>query len=374
MKILNSMYIDARKTAIILIFILLIILVDYWIKPITGKTIIYVDDDLRTEDATHKRTIQSAINIAKPGDIIRVAAGTYYENLYITVDNLEIIGESINSTIIDGRGIGNTIYITAKNVKITGFTIRNSRSKCEPGIRIDVSKNIITNNVIEHNPDGIFLYGAYDCIIESNTISSNLKSGITPQGGSRNITIRNNIISNNGGNGIFFYASSTSLVEQNVLSNNSMRAIGMWDNSNNNAIIKNEILNNQEGVVLTNSFKNIIRNNRIENNKYGIRLSRSSGNEITHNNFINNERQVEISESTNNAWDDGSEGNYWSDYRGVDSNNDGIGDTPYAIDSNNKDNCPLINKVNIFEQHEKTKTILLDVYHSGHDFSSFTSL
>src|SRR5208337_2623103 len=36
------------------------------------------------------------------------------------------------------------------------------------------------------------------------------------------------------------------------------------------------------------------------------------------------------------------EGNYWSDYSGVDANRDGIGDTPYVIDANNTDNFPLM--------------------------------
>jgi len=55
-----------------------------------------------------------------------------------------------------------------------------------------------------------------------------------------------------------------------------------------------------------------------------------------------------------NIWDDGypSGGNYWSDYAGVDEKSgpnqnqpgsDGIGDTPYVINSNNRDNYPLIN-------------------------------
>ena len=42
-------------------------------------------------------------------------------------------------------------------------------------------------------------------------------------------------------------------------------------------------------------------------------------------------------------FDDGCEGNYWSGYNGTDSDFDGIGDTPYIIDSNNIDHYPLMN-------------------------------
>ena len=36
------------------------------------------------------------------------------------------------------------------------------------------------------------------------------------------------------------------------------------------------------------------------------------------------------------------EGNYWSEYNGTDSNQDGIGDTPYTINANNIDHYPLM--------------------------------
>lgn len=43
-----------------------------------------------------------------------------------------------------------------------------------------------------------------------------------------------------------------------------------------------------------------------------------------------------------NIWDNGTTGNYWSNYNGTDNNGDGIGDTPYVIDHNNQDNYPLM--------------------------------
>jgi nitrous oxidase accessory protein NosD len=42
------------------------------------------------------------------------------------------------------------------------------------------------------------------------------------------------------------------------------------------------------------------------------------------------------------TWDNGKEGNYWSDYNGTDGNHDGIGDTPYVVDVLNQDRYPLM--------------------------------
>jgi hypothetical protein len=66
----------------------------------------------------------------------------------------------------------------------------------------------------------------------------------------------------------------------------------------------------------------------------------SSNNRFYHNNFYSG-----LSGATAglNIWNGTCEGNYWSDYAGSDSNYDGIGDTPYVIDSNNIDHCPLMN-------------------------------
>jgi len=99
------------------------------------------------------------------------------------------------------------------------------------------------------------------------------------------------------------------------------------------------------------NYNSISGNNITANNVDGIRLYSSSSNSIFRNNFVNNAQQVYSSDSVN-TWDDGypSGGNYWSDYNGTDlysgpyqniTGSDGIGDTPYIIDGNNRDRYPF---------------------------------
>jgi hypothetical protein len=81
----------------------------------------YVDDDGGSGiDFTN---IQDAVDAAYEGDIIYVYNGTYYERISIP-NSLTLIGENRSANII-GMGSGKCVYITASNVTIEGFTIRN---------------------------------------------------------------------------------------------------------------------------------------------------------------------------------------------------------------------------------------------------------
>ena len=95
--------------------------------------------------------IQKGINVAKSGDTVKVVAGTYKEN--VTIDKSLILqGENKDTTIINGSGSGNVIYITANHVTISKFKV----TKGDNGIylianwrihHISIKEVIITSNV-----------------------------------------------------------------------------------------------------------------------------------------------------------------------------------------------------------------------------------
>jgi hypothetical protein len=116
----------------------------------------------------------------------------------------------------------------------------------------------------------------------------------------------------------------------------------------NNSIIQNDLVGNSNGIYLinfgsANTSNNIVVGNNITMNDFGVWNEGSSGNTFYHNNFINNSwTHVRLLSNIREIWDNGFEGNYWSDYNGSDSNQDGIGDTPYVINANNTDHYPLM--------------------------------
>ena len=190
---------------------------------------------------------------------------------------------------------------------------------------------MISDNNAYSNYNGIYLYYSSNNVISDNNASNN-DCGIWIRQLSSNNLISDNNVSNNDC-GIYLYYSSNNLI------------------SDNNAY------SNYNGIYLYYSSNNVISDNNASNNDCGIYLHNSSNNNtIYHNNFINNIDQV-WSDSVN-VWNDGDEGNYWSDYTGQDRTGDGIGDTPYVIDidMNNQDNHPLMGMFSDFKVTWKEET------------------
>jgi parallel beta-helix repeat protein len=132
-------------------------------------------------------------------------------------------------------------------------------------------------------------------------------------------------------------------------------SIGMYMWTKNNTITGNSITESILGILLSGS-NTTITNNYLAKNTQGLFFGFNGDEElipadilISHNGFDNNTFQINgcfCEEYPENepphAWDNGREGNYWSDYNGTDTNNDGIGDTPYVVDIQNQDRFPFM--------------------------------
>src|SRR5271157_2918122 len=173
------------------------------------------------------------------------------------------------------------------------------------------------------------------------------------------VIVRNNIVLNGAGytvtgsgNGPESWNGTTLTNVSNVTVRNvTVKSFtnGIWlVNSSNSTLSGNNVTaNSNNGIWLDSSSGNTLSGNNVTaNNDYCIWADHnSSNNTIYQNNFINNTYQVYSSNLTN-VWDNGSVGNYWSDYltkypNATQIDSSGVWSTPYLIDTNNTDNYPL---------------------------------
>ena len=218
--------------------------------------------------------IRDALRDANDGDTVYVFNGTYYEYFAIS-KSINLIGESKESTIINGSGtsyVVNVIKINADGVKVSGFTIDGGSfwtTGGTTGIEIHSNNNSIIGNII---------YG-------------NRFSGIRLTG--------------------FYYPCSNNTISGNVISNNY---IGIsFSESNDNYISNNKIFNHSQcGLSLFMSYRNEIQRNNIKENPKGIWVSFCSNNIFTQNNFIKNiDKNIKIVSRLSdrgNTWNE----NYWN--------------------------------------------------------------
>ncbi len=285
-------------------------------------------------------TIQGAIDNAKQGHTIQVASGVYLENVVVN-KSITLQGEHRSNTIIDGNGTGNVVAITANNVNLMEFTIRNSGSTgLVSGVYLYRSNwSTIRDNYFTNNQHACWLDNSSNNILSGNNVTGTELHGICLVSSSNhNGIIRNNMTHS----GIAFDGVSYN----NIIGNN---VVGQGIHTflcSYNCIVGNNITRCSTGIGFEMCSFNSIVGNNIMNNSIGILLAAYSlSNSIYHNNFVNNTDQAYVIEWGGwNGWDEGypSGGNYWSDYTGQDLDRDGIGDTPYIIDDHDRDRYPLI--------------------------------
>jgi len=264
--------------------------------------------------------IQTAVYAARSGDTIYVKRGTYHERVMVN-KSVSFVGEHMKTTIIDADLRGSVFRIVHDNVSITGFTIQRSGwSTTHAGVYLDHVQycNIRGNNITDTFFTGVRLYFSSNNSISGNVITANRGHCIYLSDSLNNSIFGNYFVRN--AYCILLLCSKFNQIFANSITKNDGCSISLWSSSNN-SIVGNKVINNRDG----------------------IEVYTSSNNSIYHNNFVNNTNQFNM-DSLMNSWDDcfPSGGNYWSSYSGVDMDNDGIGDTPYVLGTNNTDRYPLM--------------------------------
>jgi len=347
---------------------LALLFVDLWtlslnVQPVKAAGTIFIRLDGTVDPATAPINSIDGVTYTFTGNIS--------DEIVVERNNIVIDGagftlqgiDTLNSTGIHLSGVSD---VTVKRTNIVGFF---------SGIKLDwsASNDLFENNMTD-NDFGIWLHESIGNTITSNSIRGGY-AGVNLAWSRSNTVLNNNVTGNE--YGIVLYWSSNNVADGNNLEENGVGIDLAWSGNNNldenpmvnnakrgwcgvqlrasqhNTITRNIMKNSWYGIdLLYESSKNVITGNNITDSFCSVLLSYSSNNTIHHNNFINNTRQVDNYKSTN-SWDDDypSGGNYWDDYLGVDEKSgpgqdqpgsDGIGDTPYIIDGNNRDRYPII--------------------------------
>lgn len=340
-------------------------------------------------------TIETAIENAAEGSTIFVKKGIYESSKDQTLvirKALSLLGEDSNYTKIvlhpewvttvifpDTRlsDYANPMIVEANDVRISGFTITSDGGEISvlgnrteivgnilnTSLRLRGSQQTLARNIITAtiNCDGTYgsicanivlnatigIGGSYNSIFANNLAGLPEYNiyGIGLGGVGDHNLIYDNIVSDGGGIGV---NSIGNIVAKNTVTNGVIGISVDW--GFDNVIFGNTITNNRgPGIKKEEGLNNMFYANDVAYNSIGVLLgtkgvSHSGKNTLHHNNFINNVQQTEIVNlDHSDYWDNGQEGNYWSDYRGSDANLNGIGDSPYVMFGDSyRENYPYI--------------------------------
>lgn len=325
-------------------------------------------------------SIQAALTKAQPGDTVWIHEGIYKEG-NLTIDKpLTLIG--VGFPVLDGQRQHEIITVTASDVTIHGFELRNSGQLSTIDVAaikvISADRVLIEGNHLRDCNFGIYLSNTNDCRVVRNDIRGIIKeeqnsgNGIHIWKGSRAVVEGNHIRGHR--DGIYFEFVSDSEILYNhsehnlryglhfMFSHNDhyhhnrfhhngagvavmySREVQMnenefgynWGSSayglllkdiSNSHIWKNTFEHNSAAVYMEGTSRIILEQNTFRENGWALRVQAScDANVVQQNNFFGNTFDVSTNGSlVLNTFN----GNYWDRYEGYDLDRDGVGDVPF---------------------------------------------
>ena len=266
-----------------------------------------------------------------------------------------------------GGGAGSVLRNNTLNGNTYGFHVFNVQGiSALKGVDVDTSNKVNGKPIyywVNQHERSIPVDAGYVALIGCTNITvSNLKLSGNAEGiylgSTENSTIIKNAFSNNLF-GLSLDASKNNIISKNIIANNENGiglGAGLGAFSANNLIDLNVITGNGNGIYFGAAASNIVTRNNITSSTTAIYTEYSGINILYNNNFINNTKEwfdIVLGSSPNvfpisvSTWDNGTAGNYWSNYltkypNATEIDSSGIGDTPYVIYNNNTDRFPLM--------------------------------
>jgi hypothetical protein len=322
-----------------------------------GTKIIFYPPQSSRNITANEPTFGNAVTFPLPGDIVDVnASGVKFSGFTLSTESggFRIDGNEIQ---IVGNFIGAPIWGRGDGIQIIGNTL--------DWAELHGSNQTFAQNIVG---DSVDCEGSYNNVTanEVGNPQQYIQRGYEPYylhpsivvRGSFNVVFGNNITVG----GLELKGNENTASDNNVTS-------AIWVEGTNNNLQSNTI---KHGGFIIGGNGNIFWENNVAGNnilgdrlKYDLSMSPiydslvsepyvvsmgaldefdledAVNNTFYHNNFVG-ANQIRLWDGAKgpNFWDNGVEGNYWSDYNGTDANHDGIGDTPYLIDTRDRDYQP----------------------------------
>jgi nitrous oxidase accessory protein len=334
--------------------------------------------------------LQARIDAAPRGTTLHIESG-WHDGPIVIHGPLTVIGEP--GTVIDAHGAGSVVTIDGDDVLFQGFTVRNSgRQVTEEaaGITVTGNRHRIERNHVVDVYFGIHIGGGSGSIVQDNVIEPGQSHGARPGHGISAWNLNDSRILRNrisdARDGIYLSFTNRILVagntvtrcryglhsmysqearfEDNVASSNLLGAALMMSDqlvlrgnriqhhregaaaygvllkdigdlvAEDNQILGNRVGVYAEGVPSSPARAALFANNLVAGNEVGLALQSNAALTLTGNRIAENLTDVRpLGRQLSPAirWTRDGRGNSWGQYRGFDTNGDGIGDLPHEV-------------------------------------------